>query len=313
MAVAMTILPRTDGRLRSVLRLFPGYLRQLAFRPNRTGLPRVRGGRGWELAAYDLFLDLLLSGYAEITGRPARRGTAELLILVNRIAFLIDDEFERRIGKESVAFDDLALAADVRRAIEDMRTYLNMTCPPERCAAIRQLLRRTVETEYRSYSAAIKHRRTAASVDDLLDDAAVDSGAVMRQLAQVIGLFQGDAAPQEALDDFYALGMACRFADDLRDWRHDSRTGAGNLLLAVLARHPHEERRLARAKELRLRMNEKRWHQLCAETFEEFAELYRTHYSRIRSHTLRVAADLMMETGRLGWLPKNGGPTAARR
>jgi hypothetical protein len=223
----------------------------------------------------------------------------------------MDDEFERRIGRESVAFDDLASATIVHRAIEDMRAHLNRTCCPARCDAIRQLLRRTVDTEYRRYTAAVERRKTTASVDDLLDDAAVDSGAVMRQLAQIIGLFQGDTAPQDALDDFYALGIACKFADDLRDWRRDSDTGASNLLLAILARHPYEEQRLALAQELRLRMDENRWDQLCTETFREFAALYTTHYSRIRSHTLRGAADLMMETGRMGWLPKSG-PTAAR-
>ncbi len=309
----MTALPRTDSQLHSGLRLFPRYLRHLLFRPYRARLPCVTSGRGWELAAYDLFLDLLLSGYTEITRRPIRAGTAELLILLNRIAFLMDDEFERRIGRESVTFDDLASAADVHGAIQDMRMYLNRTCPPSRRDAIRQLLRRTVDTEYRRYITTIERRRTTSSVDDLLGDAAVDSGAVMRQLAEVIGLFQGDTAPQEALEDFYALGMACKFADDLRDWRRDGQTGAGNIILAILAGHPLEYQRFARGQVLRLRMNEKRWQQLCAETFREFVELYTMHYARIHSRTLRVAADLMMETGRTGWLPKRGAPSAARR
>jgi hypothetical protein len=139
----------------------------------------------------------------------------------------------------------------------------------------------------------------------------VDCGAVMRQLAQVAGLFNGFAVPPAALDDFHALGLACTFADDLRDWHSDSETGTENILVTILARYPNESRRLERARESGLRMNEKRWHRLCPEAFTEFANLYEKYYARIRSNTLRVAADLMMETGRIGYLPKSG-RTAAR-
>jgi hypothetical protein len=115
-----------------------------------------------------------------------------------------------------------------------------------------------------------------------------------------------------ALEDFYALGLACKFADDLRDWHDDRETGAGNILLAILARYPDESQRLAHARESGLRMNEKLWNRLCPVTFTEFANLYGKYYARIRSNSLRVAADLMMETGRLGYLPKSSGRTAAR-
>ncbi|MER5469893.1 class 1 isoprenoid biosynthesis enzyme [Streptomyces sp. NPDC002935] len=308
----MTVLPRTGGRARTALRLLPRYGRHLLFHPYRTGLAPAVGGRGWEIAAYDLFLDLLLSGFVEITGRPVRRGTAQLLILVNRIAFLMDDEFERRVGKESVDFDDLAAATDVERAVADMRTYLGATCDPARRDLIRQALRRTVDTEYRRYATSVENRRAAPSVDEILEDAAVDCGAVMRQLAEITGLFQGAAAPETALDDFYALGLACRFADDLRDWRHDSEKGTGNILLSILARYPKESLQLTRAQLSGTRMNEKSWHRLCPEGFAEFTHLYEEHYARIRTKNLRIAADLMMETGRNGHHAKTDGLTAAR-
>jgi hypothetical protein len=308
----MTALPRTGGRVRTALRLLPGYGRHLARHPYRAGLPGVPGGRAWEVAAYDLFLNLLLSGFAEITGRRVRRGTAQLLILINRIAFELDDEFERRLRNGSVAFDDLAAAPNIGRAIADLRTYLDQTCDAARRDAIRRALRRTVQTDYRPYATTLERRRTAPSVDDLLADAAVDSGAVLRQLAEAAGLFNGYVAPQAALDDFTALGLACRFADDLRDWRRDSETGNANILLTILARFPNEGWRLARARESGLRMTERRWHRLCPEAFAEFANLYGTHYPRIRSQTLRVAADLMMETGRAGQVPRRDGRTAAR-
>ena len=300
------VLPRTGGRMRNLPRLVPGYLGHLTFRPHRSGLSGATSGRRWELAAYDLFLDLLLSGYAEITGRGARRGTAQLLILLNRIAFLVDDEFEHRVGRAPVTFDELAATGDIRHAILDMRTYLGRTCTPGQSDAIRTLLRRTVAVEYQRYANVVERRRAVPSVGDLLDDAAVDSGVVMRQLGQVIGLFRGDVAPPEVLADFHALGMACKLADDLRDWRHDRESGAGNVLLALLDAHPEENERV------RLRMTEKRWQRLCADTFGEFARLYTTYYRRIRSRSLRIAADLMTETGRLGLQPSSG-PTAARR
>lgn len=308
----MTVLPRTGGRARTALRLLPAYGRHLLFHPYRTGLPSAREGPGWEIAAYDLFLNLLLSGFAEINGRPVRRGTAQLLILLNRIAFLMDDEFEHRVGRDSVRFDDLAVTTDVERAIADMRAYISATCDPARRDLIRQTLRRTVDTEYRRYATSIENRQAAPSVEDLLDDASVDCGVVMRQLAEIIGLFQGAAAPKAALDDFYALGLACRFADDLRDWPHDTETGTGNVLLSVLARYPNEARRLSHARKSGTRMNEKQWCRMCPEGFAAFTRLYEQHYTRIRSKTLRIAADLMMETGRSGHRAKADGPTAAR-
>lgn len=241
-----------------------------------------------------------------------RQGTAQLLILVNRIAFLLDDEFEHQVGKESVHFDDLAATATVDRAISDMRAYLASTCDPAQCDLIRRTLRRTVDTEYRRYATSIENRRAAPSVDDLLEDAAVDCGAVMRQLAEIMSLFQGTAPPEAALDDFYALGLACRFADDLRDWHQDNETGAGNILLSIVARYPNEARQLTHAQESRTRMNEKRWRHMCPEGFAEFTHLYEKHYALIRSKTLRIAADLIMEPGRSGHRSKTDRLTAAR-
>ncbi|MFD5074260.1 class 1 isoprenoid biosynthesis enzyme [Streptomyces sp. NPDC058371] len=308
----MTALPRTGGRTRTALRLLPLYGRHLAFHPYRTGLPHLPGGRAREIGAYDVFLHLLLSGFAEITGRSVRQGTAQLLILLNRIAFLMDDEFERRVRRESVIFDDLAATKGLSRAISDMRKHLDATCDPARSDGIRQALRATVETEYRGYATAVESRRAVPSVSDLLQDASVDCGAVMRQMAQVAALYQGFAAPQAALDDFYALGLACRFADDLRDWHCDRETGAGNVLLSILTQHPEEERRLTDAHRSGTRMNEKQWHRLCSAGFGEFTDLYSEHYARIRAKSLRIAADLMMETGRIGHVPKTGQRTAAR-
>jgi len=280
--------------------------------PYRAFRPVTCGVRAWETAAYDLFLNLLLSGYVRISGRPVRPGTAELLILLNRIAFLLDDEFERRIRRASVAFDDLIATDAIGRAVGEMRSYLAATCDPAQGDAIRRLLRRTVEEDYGRYAVSLEKRTTASSVTDLLEDAAVDSGVVLRQLAEVIGMFQGTAAPRAALADFANLGLACKFADDLRDWRHDLQCGTDNILLALLARNPDENRRLAGASRMGLRMNEHRWQRLCPRTFSEFADLYRSYHTRIRAAPLRTAADLMMETGRVGYLPKTDGQTAAR-
>jgi hypothetical protein len=308
----MTVLPRTSGRMPTALRLMPTYGRHLLFRPYRTGLPSTAGGRRLEIAAYDLFIGLLLSGFAEITGRPARRGTAQLLILVNRIAFRMDDEFERRVGNQSVHFDDLAATTDVERSLADMRAYLATTCDPPRRDLIRLALRKAVDTEYQRYATSIENRRATPSVDDLLEDAAVDCGAMMRQLAVIIGLFQGVTVPEAALDDFYSLGLACRFADDLRDWQHDSETGAGNIVISILARYPNETRRLRHALAAGIQINEKRWNRLCPQGFAEFTCLYEEHYTLIRSKALRIAADLMMETGRSGHCAKTEGLSAAR-
>jgi hypothetical protein len=308
----MTVLPRTGGRTSTAIRLAPSYARHLVLHPYRASRPLARDVRVWETAAYDLFLNLLLSGYARISGRPVRPGTAQLLILLNRIAFLLDDEFERRIHRASVAFDDLIATEAISGAVGEMRSYLAATCEPAQCDAIRLLLRRTVEEDYRRYAVSHERRTTAPSVTDLLEDAAVDSGVVLRQLAEVIGMFQGTAAPRAALDDFTNLGLACKFADDLRDWRQDLEHGAENILLALLTRHPDENRRLAAADRRGLRMNEHRWQRLFPRTFSEFADRYRSYYTRIGATPLRWAADLMMETGRVGHLPKTGGQTAAR-
>lgn len=308
----MTVLPRTAGRTRTALRLLPGYGRHLLLHPYRTGLPAATGGRALEIAAYDLFIGLLLAGFTEATGRRTRRGTAQLLILVNRIAFLLDDEFERRVGLESVHFEELAKATGIEQAIVDMRAHLDATCDPVRRDRIRRALRRTVDKDYRRYATSIESRSTTPSVDELLEDADVDCGVVMRQLAEVIGLFQGRPAPQGALDDFHALGLACRFADDLRDWRHDHMTGGANILLSLVDRHPTESRRLARAREAGVRMSERQWSRCCPDAFSEFTRLYERHYAVIRANSLRIAADLMMEPGRAGHRARTDGPTAAR-
>lgn len=292
--------------------LAPSYLRHLVLHPYRAFRPSTCGARVWETAAYDLYLDLLLSGYVRISGQPVRPGTAQLLILLNRIAFLLDDEFERRIRRASVAFDDLIATEAISRAVGEMRSYLAATCDPTQCDAIRGLLRKTAEEDYRRYALTLEKRTSDSSATDLLEDATIDSGVVLRQLSQVIGLFQGGTAPQAALDEFTNLGLACKFADDLRDWRQDLEHGTGNLLLALLALHPDENRRLAAANRMGLRMNEHRWRRLCPRAFSEFADLYQSYYTRIRATPLRRAADLMMETGRVGYLPRTDGQTAAR-
>ena len=306
----MTVLPRTFGRPRTVLRLLPVFVRHLVCTPYRY-VGRAPLGQRCRLAAYDTFLALLLAGMAELADRPVRDAAGGLAVLVNRIAFLLDDEFERRLGRRSIDFTEILETTPVGAAVQDMRAYLAAHCS-ERGEQVRDLLWQAVHDEYRRYAESALQRCAPATLPELLSDAELDSGAILRRLAEVIAVFDGFALSPDALAQFQALGVVCKLADDLRDWWRDEQAGAGNVLSLCLRGTPAELDAAVTAATQGERMSEARWRALCPHAYGSFCELYAERYASIRCTPLRLAADVMTETGRLGVTPDALGGSAAR-
>jgi hypothetical protein len=308
----LTELPRALGRARTALRLSPLFGRNLVHRPYREAARPMPLGQRCRLAAYDTFLALLLAGIEELTGHVVRDEAGNLAVLVNRVAFLLDDQFEMRVGRDSVDFDEILQTTPVGAAVRDMRVYLFSHCPHERVQRIRNTLWRAVRHEYQRYSESALRRSGPPTLIELLADAELDSGAVLRQLAEVVALFEGFDLEPEVAAEFQTLGVACKFADDLRDWWPDEQTGTANIMSVCLRQWPEELHHAITTAKTGRRMHEARWLKGCPHAFTRFRNLYAEHYTCIHSTNLRIAADLMMETGRLGLTPDRSGSSAAR-
>lgn len=266
------------------------WSRHLVRRPYRRGLtggPRLASRPA--LAGYDAAMNLLLDGYTQLTGRPVRPGTGAVAIRLSRLIFAFDDAYEHLLdqGHRPHPGDVLAHEA-VRGHLWNLRDVLRPH--PER-RPIRAFLAEQLDRSYDRYTAL---QRPHYDVGDALESAALDSGGFGACLAQVIGLFNGHPPDARTVRQFTAVGILAKTTDDVLDLFEDHEAGRPNLALALLRRHPAEQRRLLATGRPPIWLAPRRWRRLCPESHHELTLVTTTHLAVLTAPRLALAARLIL-------------------
>jgi hypothetical protein len=285
-------------------RFVPHYLHHVLSQPYRGLVPWqnlreliTNPARRHQIAVYDAVLDLMLKGYAELTAAPLRPDTGRVAVMLTRVGFAFDDEYERRIRQtEPTEFADLLQSPQVQNRVLEWRAFMSDF---ECYDSIRKFLMDFVAGLYADYA------RTAGdsgvtSFDTALKSATIDSGGLLVALAHVVGQFQEVPASNEIVEQFSSVGVNGKLADDFIDFPLDLAERRLNLL-EILARDDEQEHATAIATlSAGKPMNAGWWRRHCPHAYSQMAQAYTDHKARVTSRWLRYVSDLMWTPALLG-------------
>lgn len=274
-----------------VLRFAPLYLRHLVRRPYRRPTAAQPLGLRHRSAMYDAVLELMLRGYAELSGQPLRPQAGRAAMLFLRLGFAFDDEYERReVAGESLAFDDVFGSEAMRRCLDEWRAFMQAI---ETYGTVRDFL---YDFSARLYAAYVAAPTNEPSLPTLLRQARLDSGELLAALAHVLARLHATVPTGETVAQFAGLGLIAKLADDSSDATLDLAAARPNLVLMLAAEDPGESERIRHGLATGRRMSHWWWRRHAPHTYARLAGLYQEAGSGVTSASLRLA-------GRLMWLP----------
>jgi len=289
--------PPTLVRLPQLLTGFaPFYLRHFLLQPYRAPGPGgadliKRPGLRHHIAMYDAVLEIMLKGYADLTGLRLRPETGQVAVRLMHLGFAFDDEFERRTAAgDSLDFDAVFGGAVVEQPLAQWRGFMQKF---DTYASIREFLFGYVTTLYTRYRKDTEEAGQSPSFDELIAAAEWDSGGLLVTLAHVVGLFHAAPAPEDVIRQFSSLGVTAKLADDMVDLRSDLAGSRANLLAALAKEHEQEFARMTQALRMERRMTARWWRVNCPNSYARLSAVYGRHHAALASRWLRLANGLM--------------------
>ena len=286
-------------------RFMPHYLRHVMLQPYRGLRPMenvrellTRPARRHQIAVYDAVLELMLKGYAELAGHPLRPETGQVAVMLTRVGFAFDDEYERRKSRQQAAgFENLLTSTSVQERVREWRAFMQKF---EAYDSIRNFLMDFVARLYKDYAETAGALDRPVGFDAMMRGAALDSGGLLVALAQVIALFHKDTPADALLAQFSSLGVNGKLADDVIDFRLDLAGGRPNLLLTLAGGHDCEHARAISLGSAEGTMSTRWWERNCPRAYQQLVAAYQEQQSRITSRWLRYASSLMWTPALLG-------------
>ena len=283
----------------------PYYLRHVMLQPYRGLRPLenlrellTRPARRHQIAIYDAVLELMLKGYAELAGHSLRPETGHVAVMLTRVGFAFDDEYERQKSRQETAgFEDLLASAHVQQRVREWRAFMQGY---EAYDSIRNFLMAFVAQLYQDYAETAAAPDRPAGFDAMMRGAALDSGGLLVALAQVIALFHNDTPTDAVLAQFSCLGVNGKLADDVIDFRLDLAGGRPNLLLALARGDEREQARAISLGDVQRTMSTRWWQRNCPRTYQQLVAAYQEQQAQITSRWLRYASSLMWTPALLG-------------
>jgi hypothetical protein len=258
----------------------------------------TRPDRRHQVAVYDAVLEFMLKGYAELVGHSLHPATGRVAMLLTRVGFVFDDEYEsRKSRQESTGFDDLLDSPRVRSRVLEWRSFMQgfSTYP-----AMKEFLMAFVEQLYLDYAETIDLPGEPVRFDAMLRAAALDSGGLLVALARVVALFHGDDPTDDLLNQFSCLGVNGKLADDVIDFPLDLASGRPNMLLALASEDEAEHARAMSRAGAPRPMTTGWWQRNCPHAYRQLALACRQHQAPITSRWLRYSSRLMWAPALLG-------------
>ena len=286
-------------------RFLPYYLRHFAFQPYRgsrwldNAAELVRAsGRRHKIAVYDAVLELMLKGYAELAGHPLHPQTGRVAVMLTRIGFAFDDEYERRQeANEPGELMDVLGSPEVDAAIQDWRRFMQDF---DTYAGIREFLMIFVADLYAKYRENAANSSGPADAGAVLEGAVLDSGGLLVTLAHVVARFHAVEPADDLLKQFTSLGVNAKLADDIVDFRADFTGDRPNTLRVLATKDEQELRKAIGSVSCPRPMSARWWRRNCPNTYQLLVNSYREHQDNLSSAWLRYTSRLMWAPALLG-------------
>jgi len=207
--------------------------------------------------------------------------------------YTFDDEFEarKRRAASTDALDVIAcpMVAEVWAGLGDFLESVGQTDLIQK-----HLLADFFGLPYERYSRQVGAGPSCATFPEVLKLVEFDSGTTLRMEYDIIRLFHGHPVRPEVSDEFFALGMAGKFLDDMGDYRKDVERGSPNLLHALVSEHESERLRAESALAAGESITMEWWSRNCEVTYSRYMRLTFDYYLRVQTPRLRLPLDVYL-------------------
>jgi hypothetical protein len=242
---------------------------------------------------HDLYCDMFLRGYRQSTGYRIDRSTGLALVLFAIFIYAFDDEFEdrRRYGNNT-----------------DVEPVINSPCVAEIWQTIGAYLRATGHSDeirehiltdffgmgFDEYRRDIREAAVSGGFATTLRLVEFDSGRALRTMYHLIRLFNRQPYHKECAEEFYNLGMAGKFLDDMADYTDDVRSANPNLLHALATEEPADLVAAQSSLEAGEPITMRWWSEHCPVTYERYLRRTFGYYDQVTSPALRLPLDVYL-------------------
>jgi len=249
-------------------------------------------------------LNILLEGYIEVTGEKINSSTGQMLYFLFEITISLDEYLDKhRKTNNSLSIKDVIEDPKIKKQINIFRNFIRLF---DREESITSYLKEMFSAHYEHYIKLIKNDLNQLSFKNALEISQMDGGHSLSSTMEIVRLFNMHQPNQKMLHEFYLLGTAGKFAEDLSDLACDKQKGHLNLFLSLIKQQPIEEANLYRQIEIQGRIDFEWLNNNCNNTFFEYMNLMESYYSQITSPKVRFACDLSIIPAVLGrnWDPE---------
>jgi hypothetical protein len=296
-----TALQRIPGdrafRYRTVRRLVPYAVRHMTRKPFRSSPQARRATAGLQSAefrrsAHDIYCDMLLTGYQRATCAPVARSTGLALVLFMVFIFTFDQEFERagQLGRPP-DYPDLIDLPRVAPIWSALREYLRAFGRED---DVLQYLLATFARHYDDYRTGVIEARGLGDFGRTMRLVERDSGLTLQSIYEIIRLFNGHRQDPEISRQFFAIGIAGKFLDDIRDMADDVAAGDPNLLYALTTANEREHAVLGTALRAGTPVTISWWARHCPVTLDAFFVHTFRYYDQVTDPELRLPLDICL-------------------
>ena len=284
-----------------LFRLWPTLLKHYIFRPYHRDLPAA-GYRMVEAltprkrslsALYGAMYNILLDGYAELSGARLSPHTGRMFVLLLEMTRRIDEHIDANVDSPSrLQMEDVLNTDRIQSAVLTFRRYLNhFDCQD----CVTTFLRSQFAEHYQSYIRRLTSTTESLTLPEALDAAKIDTGMWLASAFTVVALFNGHEPNEALLKNFYHVGMCGKFADDMIDLSGDMKSRRTNILHSLLHEHPQSLLLVKQAiDQPKSRLSLRWWRANCPVVLKEYLSYFDYYYQKLENKKLRFAAGLLM-------------------
>ncbi|MEU4587784.1 class 1 isoprenoid biosynthesis enzyme [Kitasatospora aureofaciens] len=282
-------------RIATVGRALPHALHQWIFRPYRRTDTARRIRDQVTLTEYrtslrhDITSSLFFSGYEDVTSRKVPTECGLSIVLFNVLIHTFDDALDSNQSRVDVpSFHEILqmpLVAEAWRAFT-----IALTDTP-RSNEILRYIESVFEDNFDRYRDLIRNARNSRDFSTACEIVHYDSGTVLLMIYHIMRMFCGHPLSNQCAKEFYMMGMAGKYCDDIADLREDFGTNSPNLFLALASENPKELSELQGRLEQQQEVNCFWLSRNCPLTYGAYFNYATEHYNLIESPKLRLAVD----------------------
>lgn len=282
-------------RVRIAARLLPFVMWHFLGRPYRLSRSAKQATRHLNdpesrRLAHDIYCTMLLRGYRRLTGYPVNGATGLVAVLFAIFIYTFDQQFERQRRNGTLSgYEAIIYSPPVSAIWTALAGYLRAYGRDE---AVLEHVCSTFAAYYDSYCAQVGQAVTYPDYRVAVKLVEHDSGLAMQTMYHVIRLFNDHPFHSECARQFFALGMAGKYIDDIADVADDCAAGNPNLMHALVSGNKGEERIVGSAIEAGERLTLSWWSRHCPVSFNAYLRDAFRYYDQISDRILCLPVDV---------------------